>query len=160
MSVHAIPQTGVPVRPRHHVRSATGYGKEEIKVLISTIPVKARGLWKSFAFHKFNTKEEFEREVVRHVSTSLARSMYNFDDFAAYHGTALAMRDRLLVAWNETHQAYASKNPKRIYCITLFRCVAYLDLSLEFLMGRTLDNAMLNIGMKDIATGLLSLRSR
>jgi hypothetical protein len=25
---------------------------------------------------------------------------------------------------------------------------------LEFLMGRTLDNAMLNIGMKDIATGM------
>ena len=28
-----------------------------------------------------------------------------------------------------------------------------VDLSLEFLMGRTLDNAMLNIGMKDVATG-------
>lgn len=42
--------------------------------------------------------------------------MYNFDDFAAYHGTALAMRDRLLVAWNETHQAYTMKDPKRVYC--------------------------------------------
>lgn len=28
-----------------------------------------------------------------------------------------------------------------------------LDLSLEFLMGRALDNAMLNTGMKDIASG-------
>ena len=46
--------------------------------------------------------------------------MYNFDDFAAYHGTALAMRDRLLVAWNETHQTYATKDPKRIYCKILF----------------------------------------
>jgi hypothetical protein len=27
------------------------------------------------------------------------------------------------------------------------------DLSLEFLMGRALDNAMLNTGMKDIASG-------
>jgi glucan phosphorylase len=27
------------------------------------------------------------------------------------------------------------------------------DLSLEFLMGRALDNAMLNVGMKDVATG-------
>lgn len=27
------------------------------------------------------------------------------------------------------------------------------DLSLEFLMGRALDNAMLNVGMKDIAKG-------
>jgi starch phosphorylase len=28
------------------------------------------------------------------------------------------------------------------------------DLSLEFLMGRALDNAMLNTGMKDIAAGM------
>jgi starch phosphorylase len=30
------------------------------------------------------------------------------------------------------------------------------DLSLEFLMGRALDNAMLNTGMKDIASGMKS----
>lgn len=27
------------------------------------------------------------------------------------------------------------------------------DLSLEFLMGRAMDNAMLNVGMKDVARG-------
>ena len=121
MSVHNIPQTGVPVRPRHHARTPTGYGKEEIKVLISSIPVKARGLWKKFTIRKFETKEEFEREVVRHVYTTLARSMYNFDDFAAYHATAIAMRDRLLIAWNETHQTYATRDPKRVYCPILLR---------------------------------------
>lgn len=30
------------------------------------------------------------------------------------------------------------------------------DLSLEFLMGRALDNAMLNVGLKDIARGIQS----
>ena len=118
MSVAHLPQTGVPVRPRHHARSPTGYGKEEIKVITSQIPSKARGLWKEYAVNQFQTKEEFEKEIVRHVNTTLARSMYNFDDFAAYHATALAMRDRLLVAWNETHQAYALKDPKRVYCIS------------------------------------------
>lgn len=29
----------------------------------------------------------------------------------------------------------------------------FLDLSLEFLMGRALDNAMLNVGMKEAARG-------
>ena len=29
-----------------------------------------------------------------------------------------------------------------------------LDLSLEFLMGRALDNAMLNVGLKDVAKGM------
>ncbi len=28
------------------------------------------------------------------------------------------------------------------------------DLSLEFLMGRALDNAMLNVGLKDAARGI------
>lgn len=28
-----------------------------------------------------------------------------------------------------------------------------VDLSLEFLMGRALDNAMLNVGLKDVAQG-------
>jgi glucan phosphorylase len=31
-------------------------------------------------------------------------------------------------------------------------CLTRLDLSLEFLMGRALDNAMLNVEQKDIAT--------
>lgn len=32
------------------------------------------------------------------------------------------------------------------------------DLSLEFLMGRALDNAMLNVGLKDVARGILLRR--
>lgn len=59
---------------------------------------------------------------------------------AAYGGTALALRDRLIVAWNKTQQQHTFKDPKRVYY-----------LSLEFLMGRTLDNAMLNCGVKDLA---------
>jgi glycogen phosphorylase len=117
MTVTHLPQTGMPVRPRHHARTPTGYGKEEIKVLTSSIPPTARGLWQKYAFHEFKSQEDFEKEVVRHVSTTLGRSMFNFDDFAAYHATALAMRDRLLVAWNQTHQVYATKDPKRVYCM-------------------------------------------
>ena len=40
--------------------------------------------------------------------------------------------------WNETQLHYSRKTPKRAYY-----------LSLEFLMGRTLDNALLNLGMKE-----------
>jgi glucan phosphorylase len=32
-----------------------------------------------------------------------------------------------------------------------------IDLSLEFLMGRALDNAMLNVGLKDVARGMASI---
>jgi glucan phosphorylase len=34
--------------------------------------------------------------------------------------------------------------------------MAGIDLSLEFLMGRALDNAMLNVGMKETARGKCS----
>lgn len=40
--------------------------------------------------------------------------------------------------WNDTQLHYTRKEPKRAYY-----------LSLEFLMGRTLDNALLNLGLKD-----------
>lgn len=88
----------------------------------------------------FSTAEEFEKETVRHIETTLARSLYNCDETAAYGGTALAFRDRLILDWNKTQQTQTFADQKRVYY-----------LSLEFLMGRTLDNAMLNVGQKDVA---------
>lgn len=44
----------------------------------------------------------------------------------------------LQLNWNDTQLAYTRKAPKRAYY-----------LSLEFLMGRALDNALLNLGLKD-----------
>ena len=98
--------------------------------------------WKKFSVKEFDTKDEFETEVVRHIETSLARSLFNCDEFAAYAGTALAFRDRLVVEWNKTQQRQTFADQKRVYY-----------LSLEFLMGRALDNAMLNVGMKTVAKG-------
>ena len=81
---------------------------------------------------------------MRHVETTLARSMFNCDETAAYAAASLAFRDRLILEWNRTQQRQTYADAKRVYY-----------LSLEFLMGRALDNAMLNIGQKDIAAGEL-----
>ena len=40
----------------------------------------------------------------------------------------------------------------------LWNQLIVLDLSLEFLMGRALDNAMLNVEQKDIATSKIGLQ--
>lgn len=80
--------------------------------------------------------------MVRHVETTLARSMFNCDETAAYSATGLAFRDRLIKDWNKTQQRQTFQDTKRVYY-----------LSLEFLMGRALDNAMLNVGLKDAAKG-------
>ncbi|KAF3095400.1 Non-essential glycogen phosphorylase, variant 3 [Orbilia oligospora] len=126
-------------RPRHK-RTATGFGSREIKFFESSVPEPLRNLWKKFAATDFSNKEEFQKEVVRHVETTLARSLYNCDELAAYSGAALAMRDKLIIDWNKTQQAHTLADQKRVYY-----------LSLEFLMGRTLDNALLNRDIKEYA---------
>ncbi|RPA86076.1 glycogen phosphorylase-like protein [Ascobolus immersus RN42] len=130
--------TEPPARPRHK-RTATGFGLKEIKAVEASVPRHLRDMWRKFEAGEFKSKEEFQKEFVRHVETTLARSMYNCDDVGAYSGTALALRDRLIVAWNHTQQQQTFRDQKRVYY-----------LSLEFLMGRTLDNAMLNCGVKDV----------
>ncbi|KAL2352523.1 glycosyl transferase [Cryomyces antarcticus] len=126
-------------RPKHK-RSVTGYGPGEIKNVEASIPEPQRDAWKKHSARPFKTKDEFENEVVRHIETTLARSLFNCDESAAYAGTALAFRDRLVIDWNKTQQNQTFADPKRVYY-----------LSLEFLMGRALDNAMLNVGLKDVA---------
>lgn len=105
----------------------------------------------------FSTSDEFNKETVRHIETTLARSLFNCDESAAYAGTALAFRDRLVLDWNKTQQSQTFADQKRVYCKSLRfqlteKLLTCLDLSLEFLMGRALDNAMLNVEQKDIAT--------
>ncbi|RAK98643.1 glycogen phosphorylase [Aspergillus ibericus CBS 121593] len=126
-------------RPKHR-RTFTGFGPAEIKSVEASIPENLREEWRKHSASGFTNKAEFEHELVRHIETTLARSLYNCDELAAYSGTALAFRDRLIIEWNKTQQRQASADQKRVYY-----------LSLEFLMGRALDNAMLNVGLKDVA---------
>lgn len=111
-------------------------------ILTASIPEPQRAAWLKHQAHGFRDQDGFEKELVRHVETTLARSMFNCDESAAYSATSLAFRDRLILEWNRTQQRQTYADSKRVYY-----------LSLEFLMGRALDNAMLNIGSKDVAKG-------
>ena len=136
-------------RPKHK-RTATGFGPGDIKSVEASIPEPQRAAWKKFTPSGFKTKDEFEAECVKHIETTLARSLFNCDELAAYSGTALAFRDRLIIDWNKTQQRQTLADQKRVYY-----------LSLEFLMGRALDNAMLNVGLKGVAKeGLADLGFR
>ncbi len=53
-----------------------------------------------------------------------------------YKALSLTIRDRLMERWKNTHYAYQDQDCKRTYY-----------LSLEFLMGRTLSNSMLNLDL-------------
>ena len=114
--------------------------------MTASIPEPQREAWKKHQVQGFTDKDGFEKEVVRHVETTLARSLFNCDEGAAYSATSLAFRDRLITEWNRTQQRQTTADTKRVYY-----------LSLEFLMGRALDNAMLNVGLKDVAKGAFAL---
>ncbi len=64
-----------------------------------------------------------------------------------YMALAMTVRDRLMERWQDTAHTYHEGGHRRAYY-----------LSLEFLMGRTLGNSMLNLGITDAATkGLAKL---
>lgn len=108
----------------------------------ASIPEPQREAWKRNQASAFTNQDEFEKQIVRHIETTLARSVFNCDEKAAYSAASLAFRDRLILDWNKTQQRQTYRDSKRVYY-----------LSLEFLMGRALDNAMLNVGLKDTAKG-------
>jgi starch phosphorylase len=76
---------------------------------------------------------------LHHLEFTLAELRSHVDsEWEPYVSLALAVRDRLLERWVETHERYYAQDPKRVYY-----------LSLEFLMGRTLGNSMVNLGLFD-----------
>ncbi|KAG6910455.1 hypothetical protein DXG01_010380 [Tephrocybe rancida] len=133
-----VKSIGKPVRPRRHVRTLTGYLPEKDASGKEKWPRGEEEIWKSGMRGLDTDVEHITKSIVNHVQTSLARQAYNLDNLGAYQAAALSARDNLLLNWNDTNLAYTRQAPKRAYY-----------LSLEFLMGRTLDNALLNLGLKD-----------
>lgn len=104
--------------------------------------LKAAALWKKICQPEPLTTEAVQQSFVRHISTTLARTVYNTDKLAAYTAAAHSVRDRLIKNWNDTQHFHADKYPKRVYY-----------LSLEFLLGRSLDNALLSMEAKKVYAG-------
>jgi glycogen phosphorylase len=80
-------------------------------------------------------------DFMHHYSHHLGRDKYCTTVRYHYQALAYTIRERLLERWNNTRYAYIGANCKSAYY-----------LSLEFLMGRALGNAMLNLGVTDPAT--------
>ncbi|MCW8193909.1 glycogen/starch/alpha-glucan phosphorylase [Proteobacteria bacterium 005FR1] len=73
-------------------------------------------------------------DLARHFHLTLGRDASSESHMYLYNAAALTVRDRLVERWRQTRERYKQQRPKR---------VAYL--SLEFLMGRALTNAVLNL---------------
>ncbi|XP_069773161.1 glycogen phosphorylase, liver form-like isoform X1 [Narcine bancroftii] len=73
----------------------------------------------------------------RHLHFTLVKDRNVANTRDCYLALASIVRDHLVGRWIRTQQYYFEKNPKRIYY-----------LSLEFYMGRTLQNTMINLGLE------------
>ncbi|MDA3960134.1 MAG: glycogen/starch/alpha-glucan phosphorylase [Planctomycetota bacterium] len=78
------------------------------------------------------------QDTKRHLAYTLGRDRFAQNHHYQYNALVLALRDRLMERWKATNQAYARSDCRRAYYI-----------SLEFLMGRALRNAQLNLGIDD-----------
>lgn len=79
-----------------------------------------------------------ECEVQRHLNFTLGHHDQHIDPWYLYRALAIAVRDRLIPHWKDTHRAISRSAGKRVYY-----------LSLEFLVGRSLTNAILNLDLED-----------
>jgi starch phosphorylase len=80
----------------------------------------------------------------RHFAHTLGRDRQCRSAHYTYEALALAVRDRIMERWKNTRYAYREARSKRTYY-----------LSLEFLMGRALGNAMLNLGIEEVTSTAL-----
>jgi starch phosphorylase len=104
-------------------------------------------LWELMSYYIPRDINSIQKSIVNHIEYTLARTRFDLDKSIIYQGTSLSVRDRLLEAWNDTQINIKIKDPKR---------VSYL--SIEFLLGRLLQNALINLDMEaQYKTSLLEL---
>ncbi len=97
----------------------------------------------------FTDKEEsnnfsLSNQFAEHLEFNLVRDKITATQDDAYFALSMSIRDRLVRRWIRTQQRYKEEDVKRVYY-----------LSLEFLMGRLLGNALINMNFYDKCYSIL-----
>lgn len=86
-------------------------------------------------------EEHIENDFKRYYGHRLGRDASCRSPHYAYEALSLAISDRLVERWKRTYTTYKAQDVRR---------ASYL--SMEFLMGRALSNAMLNLNLDQVVT--------
>ncbi|CDP09144.1 unnamed protein product [Coffea canephora] len=111
--------------------AATSSGNETIK---SGIPAEVPAVAQPLA----GEATEIASNIIYHAQYSPHFSPFKFEPEQAFYATADSVRDRLIKQWNDTYLHYHKVNPKQTYY-----------LSMEYLQGRALTNAIGNLDIQD-----------
>ncbi len=90
------------------------------------------------------TVKWFQEGVTHHLVSSQGRDPLRAGDNDVYRALSYALRDLLMEKWLITQKNFYAKHKKRVYY-----------LSLEFLVGRSLGNTLINMGLMGEATEAL-----
>ncbi|KAI8325547.1 glycosyltransferase family 35 protein [Martensiomyces pterosporus] len=102
-------------------------------------PTKESGEFRDYTHYELpRDLVTIKNTVIMHLTATFLRTPANIDSAHAYLASAFSVRDRLLQRWNLTNEYHTRINAKRIYYM-----------SLEFLIGRTFDNALLALSLRD-----------
>ncbi len=103
----------------------------------STVPTGMPG---SYTIHDNppagRDRDSIVRDFINHLEFSLAKDEFTATKQDCFKAIAYTTRDRLIEDWILTQQEYYKQDAKRVYY-----------LSLEYLIGRTLGNSLINQGL-------------
>lgn len=91
-----------------------------------------------------NNEETFMKNIARHLEFDLATSRFTINQHSSYLAAAFSVRDRLIEMWNDSQIEITKMNPKRVYY-----------LSIEYLMGRSFQNSLLNLDIEEPMKGAI-----
>lgn len=99
-----------------------------------------------------NSKTQPSKLKKRDIQQHLLYTLGQFDGTNSEHlcqALSLSVRDKLMDAWKETHAKEVSYERKRVFY-----------LSLEFLLGRSLSNAMLNLDLDEVSRSAINIAGK